>query len=583
MPQFDETFWTSEGRQLQQPELRCLTQDAELYHTLLLQIREDITYDETGIWITNAERGEAKFNSFFQLAAERQVELAVTPEYSCPWSMISRLVKEDRMPERQRLWIAGCQSITAGGLSDFMAAHPEVMWIVEQELIDKHLQDARFFDPVCLLLKTNDIHGQEQPVIIVQFKNLFFGGAGFEWEQENMIPGTKFYVLSNQIASTKLIVQICSDALLDVNFQQVEQNRFLNMPLLLIHIQLNQRPFQANYKNYRSNLFKTGHKDDLNKEVLCLNWARGIMGEDGQDWNVYGGSALYVKTTALNFTDERFNANHALGLYYNNWHTRRSHIYFFGYNEQVYLLRSTKPSQLTADGSQMRRSGPELLALYHWENGWVASLLADDGFATLCATLAGEAGDLTCLTGNPLHLDVERLLELSLGALEPTAEWSRPDRLSAMKVRDDEFNNRTNFTHDPAALQTESRTSRLLHYGVIKNTIVSDPDRLPHGLKDARLGYDQAVSPQQRYLLNLHSQSDSRKKGTGIFLGLATKEKAHTVRDRVVNLLQNDHQGKRVVVWYQTHAGILTLQSEQKPEIAENTSRKSNSYKRTRK
>nr|WP_295933620.1 hypothetical protein [uncultured Dyadobacter sp.] len=581
MPQFDETFWTSEGRRLLKPEFLCLTQDAGLYQTLLLQIREDISYDETGIWLTDDARSRTKFKSFFMLAAERHVELAVTPEYSCPWSVIGDLIHDDSLPEMQRLWIVGCQSISAQALHNFINTHPQVIWVYEHELVQSHLNDQQFFDPVCLLFRTEDANGEGRSVVVIQFKNQFFGGGGFTWEQENMIRGTKFYVLSNRTASTKLIVQICSDALLDINFPSVEDGRFLNDPLLLVHIQLNQSPFQANYKNYRTSVFKTGGKD-LNKEVLCLNWARGVRDNDGTEWNTYGGSALYIKSEKLNLTDQRFNSNHAFGLYYSNWYDRRSHIYFLGYDEHVYLLRGTKPSQLRADGSQMQRSGPQLIALYHWDNGWQTSISADDGFATLCLDLQNEAGDLSCIAGNPLPLDVERLVELSLGMLDPAGDWSRPEKLSAMKVSDDELNNRTNFTHDPATLQAEARTRKLLHYGFLKNAILTVPDKLPQGLRDAQLGYDQTLPLHKRYLLNLHSVSNNLNRGTGVFLGASTHVKACSVRDRVVNLLKDDQQGKRVIIWYQTHAGLISLSPEQKPEIAENTSRESNSYKKTR-
>lgn len=581
MPVFDETFWTTEERRLRKPELLCLIQDAALYQTLLLQIREDISYSDTGIWITDQQRAREKFHSFFRLAAERRVELAVTPEYSCPWSVISDLIDEDRLPESQRLWIAGCESINAQSLSDFMDAHPQVVWICERELIEAHLRDQHFFDPVCLMLRTTDTEGNDTAVVIVQFKNEFFGGAGFEWEQQNIIRGTKFFVLSNRMASTKLVIQICSDALLQIDFNRVQDGLFFNSPLLLIHIQLNQSPFQPSYKTYRNTIFASGAKD-LNKEVICLNWARGVNAGDHRDWNVYGGSALYIKSEKLNLSDERFNSNHAFGLYYNNWHSRRSHIYFFGYNEQVYLLRNTKPSQLGADPTQFVRSGPQIIGLFHWHDGWQPSEAADDGFAALCASLLNEAGDLSCIAGNPLHLDVERLVELSLGSLDPAENWSFPEKLTAMKILDDETNNRTNFTHDPSLVQADARRQKLLRYGFLKNAIVADQSWMPHGLSDARLGYDPALAPSQRYLLNLHSRSNNHKKGTGIYLGRETASKANSVRDRVVSLLKDDQQGKKVIVWYETLIGLVALTVEQKPEIAENTSRRTNSYKKTR-
>ena len=582
MPIFDETFWTSNGRHLSKPSLRCLIQDAALYTTLLFQVREDISYNDHGIWMTDSERAAAKFNGFFDLAIDKQAALAITPEYSCPWSVISERIKNDRLCTSGDLWIVGAQAITADGLAEFMNAHQEVIWICEEQLVAQHQGDGQFFDPVCLMMQTTDNAGQPRNVIIVQFKNLFFGGGDFIWERDNLIPGERFYVLSNRISSVKLVTQICSDALLGINYNEVADGYFLNTPLLLVHIQLNQRPFQANYKSYRNLLFAAGAKES-NKEVICLNWAGGVNITGHPDWNVYGGSAFYTKTEKLDLSDGRIDQNHMLGLYYNNWPDRRSHIYFLGYQEHVYQLRNTKASQLAADPAQMLRTGPELTALYNWDGGWQPTARADDGFSELCDALLPDAGDLSCLKGNPSPIGVERLLELSLGTLDPAEDWYRPDKLTAFQIADDEFNNRTNFTHDPSVAHRSEREQRLMHYGFLKNTILANPANLPFGLKDAALRFDPASLPETRYLLNLHSESVPERKGTGIYLGLVPVYKAKTVRDRVVNLFKDGQQGKQVMVWYMTQGGtIAAIPHDAQPKIAENPGNRSNSYRKTK-
>src|ERR1700753_1844575 len=87
MPIFDETFWTSEQRNLSKPTLRCLIQDAALYTTLLFQVREDISYDQHGIWMTDSARAAAKFNDFFDLALRERAALAVTPNIPVPGAL----------------------------------------------------------------------------------------------------------------------------------------------------------------------------------------------------------------------------------------------------------------------------------------------------------------------------------------------------------------------------------------------------------------------------------------------------------------------------------------------------------------
>jgi hypothetical protein len=578
MPNFDENFWTDAARQLTKPTLRCLVQDAALYTTLLMQVREDISYDNHGIWMTNEARAAAKFHSFFDLALVERAGLAITPEYSCPWAVLNDRINNNRLCSAGDLWIAGMQSISAEGLTQMITAHPQITWICEDALVAAHLGDGQFFDPVCLILETTDLTGQPRKVIVVQFKNHFFGGSGFVWERDNLICGEKFYVLSNRVASVKLVTQICSDALLGINYNEVENSAFLNVPLLLVHIQLNQRPFQTNYKGYRNLLFAQGGKES-NKEIICLNWAGGVNISDHPDWNVYGGSGFYIKTEKLDLSDSRIDHNHLLGLYYHNWANRLSHIYFLGYQEHVFVLRNTKTSQLAADPSQHLRTGPQLTRLYSWREGWQPVALADDGFGDLCDRLAGDTGDLSCLRDNPSPVAMERLLELSLGALDPAEDWYKPAKLSAFRIADDELNHRTNFTDDPH--HAAGREGRLMQYGFLKNTILADPANLPHGLQDAVLRFDMGAGGEA-LLLNLHSESVPERKGTGIYLGLVPTHRAKTVRDRVVSLFKDGQQGKQVLVWYLAQGGaIVAVPSEAHPLISDNPQKPSNSYKKT--
>lgn len=582
MPVFDETFWTSDGRNLTKPSLRCLIQDASLYTTLLFQVREDISYNNNGIWMTDDARSEAKFNDFLDLALLERAALVITPEYSCPWSVISQRIKNSRLCAPGDMWIIGAQAISARAFSEFMAEHQEVTWICEQHLVTEHLGDSQFFDPVCLILKTTDLAGRPCIVIIVQFKNLFFGGGDFIWERDNLIRGEKFYVLSNRIASVKLVTQICSDALLGINFNEVQDGYFLNSPLLLVHIQLNQRPFQTNYKSYRNLLFAAGSSES-SKEVICLNWAGGVNITDHPDWNVYGGSALYMKSERLDLSDDRLDQNHILGLYYNYWPDRRSQVYFLGYEEHVFQLRNTKVSQAAADPAQMRRTGPELMALYNWHNGWQRTEQADDGFVTLCDALEQDAGDLSCIKAYPSPITVERLLELCLGNLNPAEDWYQPAKLSAYRIADDEFNNRTNFTHDPSAPQRAQREQRLLQYGFLKNTILTNPNNLPLGLKDATIRFDTAPNSKFSFLLNLQSTKTPERKGTGIYLGLIPAYKAKAVHDRVVSFFKDGQQGKQVIVWYMIQGGnVAIVPYAAQPNITENPGNRSNSYKKTK-
>jgi hypothetical protein len=582
---FTESFWSENGRNLRKPDLICLRQDAALYNILLLQLKAEIDYDNTGIWIADEELANSKFSNFINLAVAQNVELAITPEYSCPWDTIDILVKENKLPNEGNLWVIGCESISPVTLKTFIESHAQIIWIYDEHVLNANLNNPdRFFDPACLILKTRDDNNQIVNVITVQFKTMFFGGAGFEWERDNLIQGEKFFALSNEFASTKLVVLLCSDTLQNLDFNTLQNGFFLNSPLLLLHIQLNQRPFQANYKNYRNFIFAMGDKN-VDKEVICLNWARGVTIRGNlNNWNQYGGSGFYLKSEKLNTSDERLNENHNCGLYYTNWHDKRSHIYFLNYEEQVFLLRNTKPSQRNADPTQQIRSGPEMLGVYKWNgNQWEGIEVADDGFNDLCTRMEVDCGDISCIKNSRDHINVERLIELSLGKIINHPKWYEPHNLTGLLVNDTEINQLVNFVQDPDEDTKQLRSQKIASYAYLKHSVISQDENLPETLKNVTLRFDLTLEKPERFLLNLHSNINQQHRGTGVFLGIATPTNAKTIKGNIEGLFTTNQQSKRVVVWYYHNTALnREFDETNKPAIDENVEKMPTSYKRTK-
>jgi hypothetical protein len=563
---FIDNFWNKKN--LAKPTLVCLHQDQYLYNLLLYQCVSELGYDNTGIWTTSDEFNE-KIESFVQNALANDIHVAMTPEYSFPWSAVNGCVQKKLFPAMGNVWLFGCQSITPKAFLDLVNATKDVEWVFDEELLAPHAENEKsFLDPVCIFLRTNDLGGNEKLVIIVQFKTACFGGADSKWERDNLIRGTKFYVLSNEFESSRLVVLLCSDSLLDPDFYNAQNGFFLNVPLLIVHLQLNQKPFQLKYKNYRSNLFSHGGKSS-NKEIICLNWARGVrvVGQENA-WNSYGGSAFYLKSEKVELTDTRLNHNHKHGLYYSNWIERRAHVYFLNYDEHVFKIRSTKPSQELADPTQMNRSGPEMVTLFSWlDKTWQQVAEADAGFASICDSLK-EAGNLSCLRDNKDYLDVERIVELTLGNLAKN-EWYKPTGLSSFKLTDAEFNSRVTFTQDPDEVSAEVRQSQLIKYAQFKNSVLKNTEVLPDFLKEPELRFDEVVSTPDRFLVNLHSANGS--KGTGVFLGTSIPSFARKKRLLIETLFKNTQQGKRVAVWYNhDNETKVDFDLSEKPMINEN-------------
>jgi hypothetical protein len=582
---FVDDFWDSEGRSLRKPDLICLRQDHELYKTAIFQPSGKIEFDNDGIRFSDIELAIVKFRRFLDLALSEEADLAIAPEYSCPIDSVTDLLHAEKFPSAGKLWVIGCQSITANQLLALKATFDQQVWIFETDLVGHNR--TGFFDPVFLMFRTHDTDDRERKVVVVQFKTCCFGGDGFTWERDNMVKGSLFYVIDNAVNSTKLISLICSDTLGDTyDFPHLDNARFLNAPLLIVHIQLNAFPFDATYKTYRNLLFQSG-KDSNNKEVICVNWGRGVTYMQGSSeivFNQYGGSAWYAKTTQANLDDSRINKNHSNGLYYTRWHQRRTHVNFFNYCEHVFLLRSTKPSQEASHPQMHLRSGTEVLSALVWvDSAWQSVPQADDGFRTLCAKIEAQYGDMPYLTSEPNRIAIERMIELTSGGMNGGDDWHTVSKLASFQVDDSEINSRNTFTQDPTTHAASEREQKLIQYATLRNSILPRyTDRLQL-FPNPDLIYDPSATTIQSYLLNLWSQNDMR--GVAVYLrGEQMLENVLSLKARIESLFPENHESKRIFIWWRDANGErLESNAGIKPSIKDTSNTlQSGSYKRKR-
>lgn len=213
MPEIKINFWNENGLTLQKPDLICLRQNHELYKTLLLQLVGKIEYDVDGIRLTDEKLATTKFNLFIDKAINEDVDLAITPEYSCPWTSIENFIGENKLPEEGKIWVLGCQSIKPDELIALIGRHQNIVWIYDEALVAEKIAVNKFFDPVCFLLKTRNENNEVKNVIIVQFKT---HDSAELWERDNLLLGNSLYLVENRFNSTKLLTYICSDTLQNI-------------------------------------------------------------------------------------------------------------------------------------------------------------------------------------------------------------------------------------------------------------------------------------------------------------------------------------------------------------------------------
>lgn len=541
--------------------LRALVPDSTRYSVMFIQPRGEVS--ACGEFIKNADEGTAKLKylSFLRLASAEHADLVVTPEYSCPWSIVEEAINAGTLPDEGGLWVLGCESIAVDDLRALMGRLPSVKWIFEDI---PGWASGKFLDPVCYLFHASDNMGASHLVCVVQFKGEPMSASATLIEQEEMIRGEKRYILRNDNESVHLTTLICSDALAFGEPQLDELPPSNYHPYLILHPQLNIGPLHPTFALYRKVVYGKGGE---HREVLCVNWAKGFR-IAGQSSSLFGGSALYTKSQKLELADGRLDSNHRKGLYYSKFHPHRAHVYFFNYDEHVFFLRTTKPSLKDAVPLSQLRSGPKMESVYSWNpttKAWDEVAEADDGFKALCA--ANFKADLSPLSnGSMSPTNKERLLALSVGRVDGAQEWYTAEAMASYRVGEDEVMQRGIVVQDPCPEAMRKRLRRLARFRDLRNTIVPDVSNFPRPIQDlagdCEISYPDAGG---EYHVNLWKRDRSRS-ATVAFVGISTFPEAKRSFDKIYEAVPLTARS-RVVVWYTEGLQILPI-SEDASHIA---------------
>lgn len=532
------------SRNLSAPELAVLAPDNHPYHVLAYQPEGEIRFDKHGIGnVVPSLDTERKFQSFLQMATG--VDLAITPEYSCPWDVLLTSLENGVVPRQGGLWVLGCESTTPQDLSS-MKQRFQATWIYE----DVSQRAGNFLNPVCYIF---GVRGEATPVVVVQFKTV-----PSEAEQPNLICGGVRYVLRNNADSIGLFSLICSDSL-EFDMSQVD-TRYRLHPYLVLHLQMTSEPRHEAAAAYRQACYLN---DASRCEFISLNWSNyTIAGLN----TACGGSAVYTKRT--NPADADINRNHPRGLYYTYWHAARAHAYYFNHSELVFALRMSKSDQIGPAAAQNRYS-PEVTEVYRWDDtghAWVAGARPDDGFSLGC-NLCGCEPDAIIPAGlSPL--DIDRLFSLSMAAIDSGdhGKWYEPCRLPILQVDNTQVVRRISCFPCVASL-TPERQFYVGNMNELRNQIITNPDLFPEHIRDLSgqcdIGYD---SSNGRHGFNLFDADNPSVCATVAYLGNHDPGMARSVRDTLAGRL-GDGRWRRLVVWYKHQNDICWVPGPAKPQI----------------
>ncbi len=562
-------------------ELEVLVPNNHNYHILAYQHKGDVEGDnQEEMYVRHVDQDLAtiKFNHFISLASERNVELAISPEYSCPWASIQNAIEKNIFPNFGKIWILGCESIMPSELKELIDENnsDELYFIYDTDIVES--EEQKFVDPLCYVFRTKPIdNNHEVTVIAIQFKTYPMGGIPFE--QEGMLRGNYGYRFKNNGASINLISIICSDALgiseKDLTDLDLEQS------FLILHLQLNRNVRNYNFERYRLFLFNRDGKDS-NKDILTLNWSRNstISGRSTS----YGGSTYFMKSTKVNEEDTRINNNDHKGVFYSYWEKAYVNTYFFDYDEYVFLLRTDKASIQEPIENKMKR-GPEIINRFKWNentNQWnVFNEPTCD--LTKCCTELEERYDFNSIIGlGNNSVNMERLICLANGNVYKK-QWYKPKSNFNFLIDNGQVNNRVVFHHDPDTTAQQNKEISIARFGEMVTAVVSEPTNFPERFADLRNDCKIIYVPDPDNLdsYSINAQSQEGVYSTLVYLGVCLERQAEEKLKLIGNQFKESQGAKRILIWYNS-IGLQQKFLPDEPSISENSSQNRVSYKRTK-
>ncbi|MCZ4329966.1 MULTISPECIES: hypothetical protein [Castellaniella] len=541
---------------LEAPDLTVLQATHQSYRALLLQPSGPIYADIQRIGHLNLADAAARADAFLTLAAQRGDQLVITPEYFFPISSLAKAAQGGPFPAKGALWVLGCESVTPEKLARFKEDCAGYCDVIYEEDPSPEVQ-GNYFDPVAYCFITQDIDKNFKRVVLFQFKTApSRDNHGFENKQLRC--GRTIYQFQGKDGYIKLSTIICSDAL-GIG-EDADAIRRLSDRAVLIHIQLNPKPKQSDYRRYRNEVFRRS-RETTNCDIICLNWAQNVVQYDSPDhapheWKNESGSAWYLPERRCSVEDDEVVDNEAKGLYYTR-HEKKRHVLHFHYDEAIFALTVPKVLQ---DGAAVQDVliGPQLDTRFTWNDDagtWLESAnCPETGWSAIINASPEVTAAFQSLTDINNRLYIERAISLSCGPHTMKEQWYQVDNLDVCRIPETEVVGRATLQLDRDATAYEKRQeriSRVTVLGYILQTAI-----LPPQIKDlAGGGTSISWSPESP---NTNVTKAGTRPALVAYLGEnPSKDVVKRISENAFELLRREGKGNetRVAVCYRTVTG----------------------------
>jgi hypothetical protein len=569
--------------------LRVLSRGTERYRLALYQHEGILALTNNDTKLGNIDNPGEKLRAFLSLSREKNADLAMTPEYSCPWEVINEIIEDQELwPNEGKLWALGAESITPNSISELSTRYHGSNIAVHFD--QSHLTDnGVFFDPLVYIFRAT-IRNEPRLIVLIQFKTHHMGvWGGGELERNRLIEGSEICILRNGPGSVNLLSVICSEAMnfpTDLSVAKRAAIGWDDLPFLVLNPQVNPDPLHDRFINFRNFVF-----DQERKEIIGLNW--NLSSKIGTNDLLRGGTSrggIYMNSNEVNFSDKkRIRQNHKLGLYYFYFGKSR-HAFILNSKPHIYIIEQLSVHITEGVHQQRLRNGPELIESYsHQPDGTlVVNVSVSDDHLDCFASLGCRNDFLT--NADNCVLEKERLACLSSASfLTNNVEgWAGVDKLFSFRLQEaTEINNRITYTEDSSTVNQRQRQHYITAVNELDGVLLPNKQIYPECIADLKgfpvlLAYAQETDvnhvkyiEREKYRYNLINQYGSMVRATVCNLGLASLKDATKTFESIQSIFETDNMNRqRIVVFYKEgltqtmvadgHAGRIVITENDK-------------------
>ncbi|MGB5988391.1 MAG: hypothetical protein WBG43_01420 [Marinifilaceae bacterium] len=250
-------------------ELDILKRDTQCNSFFLYQHKGVFFADNTRIGNNDQDEAKSKFLNVLTKAKEENIAIVLSPEYSCPKSVIEEIIADDNLkPSVRKIWALGGESLNVEELNYLRTLDDENIHIHFEDCYSN--SDKNYVDPLYYIFR-GMYEGVEKLIVLIQFKSRHMGGLrSSQLEPENLIEGENVYIIKNNQSSIRLISLICSQAMnLNAAFEPelVTNHNWTDSPYLILSLQYNPNPSHNDFI-----AFKKFVLEKEKRELITLNW-----------------------------------------------------------------------------------------------------------------------------------------------------------------------------------------------------------------------------------------------------------------------------------------------------------------------